>query len=130
MRTLGLHYKIERTYFMKRQAQLEAQTASLKGTDYLNATANMIGSPVGSGADGSMDVSSPRTQVALSSDSSADGASSEQLEKAMALIRALRAERVELVLYQNKAIKAIKMLASDKDIIAQQLYKFKKSTKN
>lgn len=48
----------------------------------------------------------------------------------MALIRALRAERVELVLYQNKAIKAIKMLASDKDIIAQQLYKFKKSTKN
>lgn len=48
----------------------------------------------------------------------------------MALIRALRGERVELILYQNKAIKAIKMLASDKDFIAQQLYKLQRSIKD
>lgn len=98
MQAFGLKYKMERSQLTHRQDELAAELAASKGTDYLSAMGafDMYTSP-----------SSPRPPR--------EGEEFNDLEKAQAQIRAFRAERQELIVYQVKAASAIRMLVKERD---------------
>jgi hypothetical protein len=98
MQAFGLKYKMERSQLTRRQDELAAELAASKGTDYLSATSNF---------DSTMSPSSPRPPR--------EGEEINDLEKAQAQIRAFRAERQELIVYQAKAASAIRMLVKERD---------------
>ncbi|KPA83006.1 putative kinesin [Leptomonas pyrrhocoris] len=98
MQAFGLKYKMERSQLTRRQDELAAELAASKGTDYLSAVTNF---------DMLTTLSSPRMPR--------DGEEFNDLEKAQAQIRAFRAERQELIVYQAKAATAIRMLVKERD---------------
>ncbi|KPI83744.1 putative kinesin [Leptomonas seymouri] len=97
MQAFGLKYKMEHMQLMRRQNELAAELAASKGTDYLSATGNFDAA------------------TSLSPRPTRDGEEVNDLEKAQAQIRAFRAERQDLILYQAKAASAIRMLVKERD---------------
>nr|CCM17432.1 kinesin, putative [Leishmania guyanensis] len=104
MRAFALRYKMEREQSSRRQDALTAELASVKGTDYLSAlgTFDSSMSPASPGSPGS-----PRGGLI--------GEDYNELESARQQIRALRAERTDLIMYQKKAAEAIRVLVSERD---------------
>ncbi|CAD2218274.1 kinesin [Angomonas deanei] len=101
LQALTLQYKVDTDSLIKRQNEVTAELASVKGTDYLSAVGN-----VSSPADGG---SSPRFPLAGESEGTRD------------LIRAYQQERIELIVYQSKAEKAIRLLAAEKKDLQRRL---------
>ncbi|KAG5472635.1 hypothetical protein LSCM4_01955 [Leishmania orientalis] len=98
MRSFASRYKLERAQAVRRQDELCAELAAVKGTDYLSALGNF---------DATLSAGSARTSREAEDFSDND--------RAQALIRALRAERMELIVYQAKAASAIRMLVKERD---------------
>ncbi|KAG5498545.1 hypothetical protein JKF63_02831 [Porcisia hertigi] len=104
MRSFALRYKMERAQSTRRQDELCAELAAVKGTDYLSTLGNfdaMIGPAT---------ARLPRDAEDLN-----------DIDRAQAMIRALRTERVELIVYQAKAANAIRMLVRELEIARQKV---------
>ncbi|KAK7200634.1 kinesin [Novymonas esmeraldas] len=99
MRAFALRYKMEREQSTRRQDELCAELAATKGTDYLSALGNF-------------DAVSPRMPR--------EGDDFNDIERAQAQIRAFRAERTELIVYQAKAANAIRMLVREREAALRQ----------
>lgn len=101
LRSFAMRYKVEREQLTQRQEELTTELASLKGTDYLSAvgTFDPTVSPATPG--------SPKF--------ARDGEDFNDAESAQAQLRALWAERTELMLYQAKAANAIRMLVKERE---------------
>ncbi|KAG5472255.1 hypothetical protein LSCM1_03654 [Leishmania martiniquensis] len=99
MRSFAARYKLERDEASRRQDELCAELAAVKGTDYLSAISNFDAT-----------VALPTGRMGREVEDLSDN------DRAQALIRALRAERTELIVYQAKAANAIRMLVKERDL--------------
>ncbi|EPY20386.1 kinesin [Strigomonas culicis] len=109
MQAVSLQYMVERKGLVKRLDELAAELAAAKGTDYLSAVGNF--SPA---TDGTVDGgASPRFPA-------------DETPAAREMIAALRQERIELIVYQSKAEKAIRLLAAEKRALEEKLEKLNK----
>ncbi|CCW67943.1 unnamed protein product [Phytomonas sp. Hart1] len=84
--------------------KLHAELAAVKGTDYLSLNANSQESPASPGS------------INSEQNSFLDG-TQEDFEKQNRKLQAYRAERIELIVYQSKAQKAIRMLVAENDAL-------------
>ncbi|CCW61756.1 unnamed protein product [Phytomonas sp. EM1] len=97
-------YQLTCKEMSSRVDKLSIELAEAKGTDYLSLGGNMQESP-----------SSPRSNN--SDPNSLFDGSSEDVEKLNQKLRAYRAERLELIAYQSKAQKAIRLLVAEKEAL-------------
>lgn len=111
LQALAIMYKMERGALMKRQDELNAELAATKGTEYLSATGSYDSTTLGS----------PRLRGMAGSDN--DMYVIEDLDKALSVIRALRSERSEMIVYQAKAEKAIRLLVAEREAANRKLKK-------
>lgn len=109
MRNVATQYKMDRETLSKRVDDLNAELAALKGTDYLSAVGSLQASP-GSpgGANDSNSVMGESVSV------------TQDLNTALNCIRSLREERREMIIYQAKALKAIRMLVAEKEALLKE----------
>ncbi|KEG08291.1 putative kinesin [Trypanosoma grayi] len=119
LRATMLRYQMESKRWTQRLDELGMELAKVKGTDFIS-----FQSGVGESTSPRM-LSSPRMNMDSESGqltmAHGDTYLQEQLDKAFQQIRALNQERMELIVYQSKADKAIRMLHAEKTALTNKV---------
>ena len=105
LRAVVIKYQNERAQWADEHNTLRAEIAQAKGSEYINVM-------------GGMEAESPRPEAPSTPIDSAPGGDvstvlQTQLDRAVYALRLLQEERISLVVYQNKAQQAIKLLATE-----------------
>ena len=105
LRAVVIKYQNERAQWTDEHNTLRAEIAQAKGSEYINVM-------------GGMEAESPRPEAPSTPIDSAPGGDvstvlQTQLDRAVYALRLLQEERISLVVYQNKAQQAIKLLATE-----------------
>ncbi|KAF8286145.1 kinesin [Trypanosoma cruzi cruzi] len=123
LRATMMRYQMDSKQWTQQQEMLAIELAQLKGTDYISLTGGIkeCGSSGGSTNQSAFtDSVSMPPQSSLSTGQD-DSYMQEQLEKAYNRIRELNQERLERIVYQSKAEKAIRVLYAEKTALEKQL---------
>ncbi|RNF06727.1 putative kinesin [Trypanosoma rangeli] len=117
LRATLIRYQMDSRQWTQRQEELDVELARLKGTDYISVTGGMNEC---SSLCGTVGQASPTDSMNVSA-GQGDAYLQEQLDKAYTRIRELNKERVERIVYQFKAEKAIRMLHAEKAALEKRL---------
>ncbi|EKF37991.1 kinesin, putative [Trypanosoma cruzi marinkellei] len=123
LRATMMRYQMDSKQWTQQQERLAIELAQLKGTDYISLTGGIkeCGS---SGVSANQSVSTDSVSMAPQPSPSTgqdDSYMQDQLEKAYNRIREMNQERLERIVYQSKAEKAIRMLYAEKTALEKQL---------
>nr|CCC90903.1 putative kinesin [Trypanosoma congolense IL3000] len=122
LRANMMRHGMENNKLTERMTELSIENAKLKGTDYISFQSNAA-------CEDSLTLPSELSEKYVDPSSAQHSTEvgeaylQEQLDKAHERLRALHQERLELIVYQSMAGKAIRMLHSEKTSLANQLDK-------